>query len=162
MSTITRLRTTVAALVGLPVLEWRNGYGNSGSLHLGHRVVDRGRQANRARGSWVLNVWEAGVRLVLRESTDEVRRHPPVELRELGLQSLAGRVVERAVLTDDGTLSLYFVDSARVDISPTSTTLEDEEQWAIESETHGNFVVRTGPTVVEEANGTLSIPSDPA
>lgn len=91
--------------------------------------------------------------LVLDEATGDGRRHPPTELRELGLGDLAGLVVERAVLADDGTLSLYLAPQARVDISPELASLEDDEQWAIESESQGTFVVRTGPIIIEETSG---------
>lgn len=151
MPNIAKLRAAIAALAGQPVLEWRNGYGNSGSLHIGIRVAERDRQAAGFRGSSVLNVWDAHVRFHPNELEGEHRRHPPAELRALSLESLVGRAVSKGLVADDGTLSIWFVPSGELVVSPAIESTERDEQWAIESEEHGTLIVLHGPQVVEDS-----------
>lgn len=153
MNALERLRAAVVALQGLPILEWRDGYGNSGSLHFGIRITDRNSRPRSTRGSSIVNVWEASVTLISDRYAHGARRHPPIELRELGLGAIAGLVVERAILMESGSITLDLGPLTRIEISPNPSISADEEQWALEAEGHGTFVVRAGPTVNEETDG---------
>jgi len=146
--TIVQLRTAVDALVGLPVLEWRNGYGDSGSLHFGRRVPESNGKAGGFRGAHILNVWEAEVSLLLNDVNGALRCHPPAELRGLGLERLVGRTISRGVVADDGTMSMHFAPAAELVVSASSAAGEDEEQWAIETASGQTLIVLRGPRVV--------------
>lgn len=151
MSTMEQLRAAIDAIAGQQILEWRNGYGDSGSLYIGKRGAKRHQLATGPRESTALNVWEAQVALLLNAFDDESRLHPPAELRTLNLESLVGRTVSSAMVAADGTLTIEFVPAGKLVVSPSIDCTEDEEQWAIVSVSHGTLIVLRGPKVVEDS-----------
>jgi hypothetical protein len=148
--TLLQLHAAIDALVGLPVLEWKNGYGDSGSMHIGNCVPESNGKAGRLRGAHVLNVWEAKVSLRLSDTGDELLCHPPAELRELGLERLVGRTISHGIVAADGTLSMHFGPAAELVVSASSESGEDEEQWALETASGQALVVLRGPRVIRD------------
>lgn len=150
-----QLTEAVRALEGLPVLEWRNGYGDSGSLHLGKFINERSAHPERSareRGEVIVTVWGASVRLESVGSRDEPTTHPPVELRALELNGLVGDTIARASWSSaTGELSLHFASGSALMILPDADAPVDADQWVIESRAKRTFIVRPGPRVVVEA-----------
>jgi hypothetical protein len=154
MITGKRFSSAIQELKGLPVLEWRNGYGDSGSLHLGKPSSDRLRsddRVSRARGQSILTVWEASVAFRDRPERQSPLRSPPLELRNLNIGSIAGVRISNAHFAEEsGVLTIVLASGANLTITPSARSQNDEDQWVIESLQHGTHVVRTGPTIIEE------------
>lgn len=138
---------------GMPVLEWRNGYGNSGSLHLGRAIHDdaRGRVGRtRARGEAIVTIWGASATFVTSSRGDQ-SKHPPVNLRDLELERLGGDVVSEAVYSRaSGALVVRFASSASLSLDMDGTAPKESDQWVLEISGVGTFIARSGPTIISE------------
>lgn len=144
------LRRTVEGLAGQAITEWRRGYADSGSFHIGRTIPERGEYAKGERGSWVLTVWAASVSLAPGESDSSELHHPPLALRALQLERLAGRRIEQASMAADGKVRLQVAPFAHVEIVPDLDAASDADQWTLETEALGTFLVRSGPTILRE------------
>jgi hypothetical protein len=147
--TAKQLREAILAIVQLPILEWRRGYGDSGSFHVGAWSPGRHRRTARQRGTWIITVWEAGVRLTLADA-ETVQAHPPLALGELALEQFVGQAVESAKVTDAGTLTLQLASHAKIEVIPVPDVPSDADQWVLETPGLGAFVVRSGPVFIQE------------
>lgn len=144
------LRRALEGLVGQSLLEWRNGYGDSGSFHCGDFVPERNDSTRRERGSWVITIWAASVSLTIRHTSSDSRRHPPLSLEDLRLDRFTGMPVEDASVREDGSVVLQFGSSTRVEIELDNEAGPDEDQWTFETNGLGTFVMRRGPTLTLE------------
>ena len=149
-----RLSEAVRSLEGLPVGEWRNGYGDSGSLHLGRYLKEnppRHERATRSCGEVIVSVWGATAAFTRAGATGEIARHPPLELRALGLENLAGVTIVQARWSDTtGALSLRFSSDAELDLVLDEDAHLGADQWVLETTGKGTYIVRPGPSVTEE------------
>lgn len=144
------LRRAFQGLAGQAITEWRRGYADSGSFHIGRSIPEQGAFAKGERGSWVLTVWAASVSLAPSASDVRVLHHPPLALRELQLERFAGGRIEHASMEADGTVLLRLESSARIEIVPDPEAAGDADQWTLETEALGTFLVRSGPTILRE------------
>lgn len=133
-------------------MEWRNGYGDSGSLHLGAQVREKQEKrehAQRERGAKIITIWGAAATLAGVDKADR-RDSPPTELRSLGLEQLVrGKVLGADWSSSTGALHLK-LSSGDLMIRPDNQASSDNDQWVLESDTDGTFIVRAGPTLIEE------------
>jgi hypothetical protein len=146
----TLLSHVFEGLVGQSISEWRNGYGDSGSFHLGQPVPERSDAAKRERGAWILTIWAASVSLVTSNSAAEESHHPPLALKELHLERFNGMRIAGASVGVDGRATIAIGPSVHIEIVPDDQAAADNDQWTIETDTLGTFAMRSGPTVIKE------------
>lgn len=149
--TFLHLREAVRHIENLLILEWRDGYGESGSLHCGTWSQEQHQRTTRQRGSWIITIWEARVRLTA-VPTSVVLEHPPFALGDLRLGRFVGDSIERAHVAASGALELHLSSGARIDVIPELDGADDADQWVIETPSAGVFLMRSGPIVLREPN----------
>lgn len=134
----------VATMAGQRVLEWRGGYADSGSLHIGKQLMRDGPR-RRARGEWVLTIWAAPVRVEDTNESNAALTRPPLQLEQLNIGRLSGQSIEEAGVLADGTVWLRIGQSTKLIVLADAQVPENEDQWTLETPNVGSFVVRAGP-----------------
>lgn len=148
------LMNALRSLEGLPIIEWRAGYGESGSFHLGRRIPEKasppGRSA-RDRGTVILTIWEAGVTVSYDATHGERNTHPPTSLKSLGLERFVGETISSVEWSRTSErLRLLLSSGSLVDVEPDTSASADADQWVLETDATGTYIVRRGPVVVTE------------
>jgi hypothetical protein len=144
------LQRAFEGLIGQSILEWRNGYGDSGSFHCGSHLPERSAAPRRKRGSWVLTIWEASVSLATQGPASASPRRPPTSLKELRLDRFEGTTIDSVSVGENGSIELGLGPSTRIEIEIDNGAESDEDQWTFETDGLGTFVMRKGPTLIIE------------